>query len=90
MYVLVDLIHHPSQHGPRQLGDVHHHAGQAEDLGHGRGKLAGTSGLKNVKKNQNKYLVEKYKTGMVATEITYIGEWDLTKYRRNAQFLSKI
>ena len=27
---------------------------------------------------------------MVATEITYIGEWGFTKYRRNAQFLSKI
>ena len=29
-------------------------------------------------------------TGMIATEITYIGEWAFTQYRRNAQFLSKI
>ena len=29
-------------------------------------------------------------TGMVATEITYIGEWDFTQYRRNAPFLIKI
>ena len=28
--------------------------------------------------------------GMIATEITYIGEWAFTQYRRNAQFLSKI
>ena len=28
--------------------------------------------------------------GMVATEITYIGEWDFTQYRRNAPFLMKI
>ena len=29
-------------------------------------------------------------TGMIATEITYIGEWDFTQYRRNAPFLMKI
>ena len=28
--------------------------------------------------------------GVGATEITYIGEWDFTQYRRNAQFLMKI
>ena len=30
------------------------------------------------------------RAGMIATEITYIGEWAFTQYRRNAQFLSKI
>ena len=32
----------------------------------------------------------KLSSGVGATEITYIGEWDFTQYRRNAQFLMKI
>ena len=30
------------------------------------------------------------RAGTIATEITYIGEWDSTQYRRNAPFLMKI
>ena len=37
-----------------------------------------------------KELVVCIKAGMIATEITYIGEWDFTQYRRNAPFLMKI
>ena len=41
----------------------------------------------------NRCVVSEYEvsnSGMIATEITYIGEWAFTQYRRNAQFLSKI
>ena len=31
-----------------------------------------------------------YSSGMIASEITYIGEWDFTQYRRNAPFLMTI